>query len=277
MKLKFGKTPSGYIEGVRQQVSDLSRQLEKARADIRSAEVERVRCDQQYTHYLEQSRSEYLDQQGHSLLRAKEAADLHLDDCKWAVHKLDLEMTPLQWILEAPEAFERAKQTLTELVQQHKQLTHEIERLSAMLVKLHERSASLEDRLARESRAAGLALLDDQAEFTMPEGIARLELELRVMRSTLGDETLRLGELKVELESLPARRKEARQDFISARATVVEMELEEKLQEFLPMIARATAARAISIARSLPGGYEIKLPQALMESTRATLEAEVPN
>ena len=276
MKFKFGKKPTGYFESLREQHADLTRQIEKTQADIHAAEADLLRCNQQYNAYLERSRSEYLDRHGVALRQAQQQADSNLQDCQWALSQLELKITPIRWKLEAPETLNRASQTLERLRQLGALLARDIEQVSTNLVKLHERAASLEERLARESRAAGLALLDEGTEFNLPESIAKLEWELKIVRSTLAEESLRLESLKADQATLPEERREARAEFIGARARVAEIELEDSLQAFLPLIARAVVARAEAASRSLPRHYGIDLPQALMETTRATLNSEVP-
>lgn len=279
MKLNpFNKKSAGYFDKVKADHEQLSRQLAAVKKELVEAEA-------QYA--LEKEKQTRLRDAGGSMsMNVPPAASAHwpvftaahqrVDQLKSQVSNLEGQMRPLLRVLNAPGAFANAQKRLAELIAQSKAHTANVETTDAQIAKLNKRIADLEARIAAETKSASQTLLEGEGEFVVPESLTKLEVELRIARSSLADLQSRRDTASSKLGDLPAGIREAERTFIHCRADVAEIELYEQLMPVMSAVARASAARRETSYRHDESRFEIEIPRELVEIAQAALAEEVP-
>ncbi|MBS3935414.1 MAG: hypothetical protein KGZ43_04500 [Sulfuritalea sp.] len=279
MKLNpFNKKSAGYFDKVKADHDQLSRQLAAVKKELIEAEEQHAREHDKQTRLR--------DAGGSMSMNVPPAASAHwpvftaahqrVDQLKSQVTSLEGQMRPLQRVLNAPEAFAQARKTLDELIAQSKASTANVETTDAQIAKLNKRIADLEARIAAETKSASQTLLEGEGEFVVPESLTKLEVELRIARSSLADLQSRRDTASSKLGDLPAGIREAERTFIHCRADVAEIELYEQLMPVMSAVARASAARRETSYRHDESRFEIEIPRELVEIAQAALAEEVP-
>ena len=279
MKLNpFNKKSTGYYDKVRADHEQLSRQLATAKKELIEAEEQHTREREKQTRLR--------DAAGSMSMNVPPAASAHwpvftaahqrVDQLKSQVTNLEGQMRPLQRVLDAPEAFAQARKTLDELIAQSKASTANVETTESQIAKLNTRKADLEARITAETKSASQTLLEGEGEFVVPESLTKLEVELRIARSSLADLQSKRDMASAKLGDLPAAIREAERTFIHCRADVAEIELYEQLMPVMSAVARASAARRETSYRHDESRFEIEIPRELVGIAQAALADEVP-
>lgn len=279
MKLNpFNKKSAGYFDKVKADHDQLSRQLAAVKKELIEAEEQHARERDKQTRLR--------DAGGSMSMNVPPAASAHwpvftaahqrVDHLKSQVTSLESQMRPLQRVLNAPEAFAQARKTLDELIAQSKASTANVEATDSQIAKLNKRIADLEARIAAETKSASQTLLEGEGEFVVPESLTKLEVELRIARSSLADLQSRRDTASFKLGDLPALIREAERTFIHCLADVAEIELYEQLMPVMSAVARASAARRETSYRHDETRFEVEIPRELVEIAQAALAAEVP-
>ncbi len=279
MKLNpFNKKSVGYLDKIKADHDQLSRQLAAVKKELIEAEEQHAREREKQTRLR--------DAGGSMSMNVPPAASAHwpvltaahqrVDHLKSQVSNLEGQMRPLQRVLDAPEAFVQARKTLDELIAQSKASTANVETTDSQIAKLNKRIADLEARIAAETKSASQTLLEGEGEFVVPESLTKLEMELRIARSSLADLQGKRDTASSKLGDLPAAIREAERTFIHCRADVAEIELYEQLMPVMSAVARASAARRETSYRHDESRFEIEIPRELVEIAQAALAEEVP-
>lgn len=279
MKLNpFNKKSAGYFDKIKADHNQLSRQLAATKMELIEAEAQHAREREKQTRLR--------DAGGSMSMNVPPAASAHwpvfsaahqrVDHLKSQVSNLEGQMRPLQRVLNAPEAFAQARKTLDELIAQSKASTANVETTDSQIAKLNKRIADLEARIATETKSASQALLEGEGEFVIPESLTKLEVELRIARSSLADLQSKRDMASSKLGDLPAAIRDAERTFIHCRADVAEIELYEQLMPVMNAVARASAARRETSYRHDESRFEIEIPRELVEIAQAALAEEVP-
>ncbi|KFB76673.1 hypothetical protein [Candidatus Accumulibacter cognatus] len=279
MKLNpFNKKSAGYYDKVKAEHEQLSRQLAAVKKELIEAEAQHARERKKQTRLR--------DAGGSMSMNVPPAASAHwpvftaahqrVDQLKSQVSNLEGQMHPLQRVLNAPEAFANAQKRLAELIAQSKAHTANVETTDAQIAKLNKRTADLEARITAETKSASQTLLEGEGEFVVPESLTKLEVELRIARSSLADLQSKRDMASAKLGDLPAAIRDAERTFIHCRADVAEIELYEHLMPVMNAVARASAARRETSYRHDETRFEIEIPRELVEIAQAALAEEVP-
>ncbi len=279
MKLNpFNKKSAGYYDKVKADHDQLSRQLAAVKKDMVEAEAQYARESEKQTRLREAggSMSMNVPPAASAHWPVFTAAHQRVDQLKSQVSNLEGQMRPLQRVLDAPEAFANAQKRLAELIAQSKVHTANVETTDTQIAKLNKRIADLEARIAAETKSASQTLLEGEGEFVVPESLTKLEMELRIARSSLADLQSKRDMASAKLGDLPAGIREAERTFIHCRADVAEIELYEQLMPVMSAVARASAARRETSYRHDESRFEIEIPRELVEIAQAALAEEVP-
>jgi len=279
MKLNpFNKKSAGYYDKVKADHDQLSRQLAAVKKELIEAEEQHARESEKQTRLREAggSMSMNVPPAASAHWPVFTAAHQRVDHLKSQVTSLEGQMRPLQRVLNAPEAFANAQKRLAELIAQSKAHTANVETTDAQITKLNKRIADLEARITAETKSASQTLLEGEGEFVVPESLTKLEVELRIARSSLADLQSRRDTASSKLGDLPAGIREAERTFIHCRADVAEIELYEQLMPVMSAVARASAARRETSYRHDESRFEIEIPRELVEIAQAALADEVP-
>lgn len=279
MKLNpFNKKSAGYYDKVKAEHELLSRQLAAVKKELIEAEAQLAREREKQTRLR--------DAGGSMSMNVPPAASAHwpvftaahqrVDHLKSQVSSLESQMRPLQHVLNAPEAFAQARKTLDELIAQSKASTANVEMTDNQIAKLNKRIADLEARIAAETKSASQTLLEGEGEFVFPESLTKLEVELRIARSSLVDLQSKRDKASTKLGDLPAAIRDAERTFIHCRADVAEIELYEQLMPVMNAVARASAAKRETSYHHNETRFEVEIPRELVEIAQAALAAEVP-
>lgn len=278
MKLNpFNKKSTAYYDKVKADHDQLSRQLAAVKKELIEAEAQ---------HALEREKQTRLREAAGSMsMNVPPAAKAHWpvlcaahereDELKSQVSNLECQLRPLQRVLDAPQAFANAKKHLAELIAQRKASAANVETTDAQIAKLNKRIADLEARIAAETKSASQTLLEGEGEFIVPESLTKLEMELRIARSSLADLQSRRDTASAKLGDLPAALREAERTFIHCRADLAEIELYEQLMPVMNAVARASAARRETSYRHDESRFEIEIPRNLVEIAQSDLAAEM--
>lgn len=280
MKLNpFNKKANGYVEQVKTEHAQLTRQLEKRQQELLDAEAEHARERAKQTRLR--------DAAGSLSMNTPPAAKAHwpvlcaanerVERLKSQVETLTHQIRPLARVLDAPEALAQAQRKLDEVLAQDKASAQAWSKTEAQIAKLTQRITELEARIATETQTATATLLAAEGEFAVPETLARLEVELRLTHATLAGLQAEQDAMKSQRQSLPPEIDAAISNFKWRRADMAEVELYEQLQPLMPVLARASAAKRHSDYDHREDRFVIEIPQALIEAAQTALAAELPD
>ena len=280
MKLNpFNKKANGYVEQVRAEHGQLTRQLEKRQQELRDAEAEHARERAKQTRLR--------DAAGSLSMNTPPAAKAHwpvlcaanerMERLKSQVENLTNQIRPLARVVEAPEALAQAQRKLDEVLAQDKASAQAGSKTDAQIAKLTQRITELEARIATETQTATTTLLATEGEFAVPETLTKLEVELRLANVTLAGLYAEQESMKSQRQALPQEIKAAINHFKWRRADMAEVELYEQLQSLMPALARASAAKRQTDYDHRVDRFVIEIPQALIEAAQTALAAEIPD
>lgn len=278
MKLNpFSKKSSAYYDKVKAEHDQLSRQLAALTKELNEAEAQHAKERDKQTRLR--------DAAGSLSMSTPPAAKAHwpvlcaiherVTRLKDQVSSLETQLRPLARVLNAPEAFAQARKALDDLVAQRNAHTADIEMADAQSAKLQKRIADLETRIAAETQSAAQTMLNDEAEFVVPESLTKLEAELRIARSSLANLQGKRDAVCAKARDLPEAMRDAEGTFIRCRVVVAEIELYEQLLPVMNLVARASAARREISYRHDETRFEIEIPRELIESAQTALATEM--
>ena len=278
MKLNpFNKKSSAYYDKINAEHDQIRRQL---------AVVNKELIDAEQQHAKERDHQTRLrDAAGKMSMNTPPAAKAHwpvlcaahekLDRLKSQASSLESQIRPLLRVLDAPDAFAQAKKKLDDLVAQNKAHSAEVETTDRQIAKLNKLIADLEIRISAETKSASQTLINGDGEFVVPESLTKLEMELRIVRSSVADLQSTRDTASAKLGNLPVAMREAERTFIHCRAVVAEIELYEQLMPAMSAVARASAARRETSYHHNETRFEIEIPRNLVEIAQADLAAEM--
>ncbi len=280
MKLNpFNKKANGYVEQVRAEHAQLTRQLEKRQQELLDAEAEHARERAKQTRLREAAGSLSMNTppaaKAHWPVLC--AANERMEHLKSQVENLTHQIRPLARVLDAPEALAQAQRKLDEVLTQDKTSAQAWSKTEAQIAKLTQRITELEARIATETQAATTTLLATEGEFAVPETLTKLEVELRLTNATLTELHAAQEAMKSQRQALPQEISAAISNFKWRRADMAEVELYEQLQPLMPLLARASAAKRQSDYDHREDRFVIEIPQALIEAAQTALAAEIPD
>lgn len=279
MKLNpFSKKPTPYLDKIKAEYDALTLELAPLKAELAEAEAEHAAaCEKQ---------SRLRDAAGSLSMSTPPAAKAHwpilceanqrMERLKSKVSNLESQLRPLQQVLDTPERFAVARKQLDDLIAQRKALTTEAQTVDGQLTKIAKRLANLEARIAVETKAASRALLDTEAEFIVPETLTKLEVELRITRSSQAELERQRDATEGQLAGLPDAVRKARDHFIHCRAAMAEIELYEQLAPIMSALARASVARRQNDYHHDQRSFPVEIPRGLIEAASDALAAEMP-
>lgn len=145
------------------------------------------------------------------------------------------------------------------------------------IAKLEKRIGELEQRIAAETQSASESMAAAEDEFALPETLAKLDIELRVARTTRENIIRKVQALDADIAAIPNHLSEAERAFKFHQSEVAEIELNEQLPNVLDAFARA----AVSICTVNGYGrredeYTLSIPLDYVEAARTKLAAEMP-
>lgn len=280
MKLNpFNKKANGYVEQVRAEHAQLTRQLEKRQQELLDAEAEHARERAKQTRLREAAGSLSMNTppaaKAHWPVLC--AANERMEHLKSQVENLTHQIRPLARVLDAPEALAQAQRKLDEVLTQDKTSAQAWSKTEAQIAKLTQRITELEARIATETQAATTTLLATEGGFAVPETLTKLEVELRLTNATLTELHAAQEAMKSQRQALPQEISAAISNFKWRRADMAEVELYEQLQPLMPLLARASAAKRQSDYDHREDRFVIEIPQALIEAAQTALAAEIPD
>ncbi len=266
------KTTTGYYERLKSERTELAQQIEETKALAEAAKID-YETKRQASIDLEarHPNKPYLNEAEGRARRVRDDAYGRWEDLQREIGDLELKHNQLSWRADAPAQMEKVKQTITRLCAEREGLHDDVAKTGALITKLQDRIAALEQRMTSETQAASQSMVDAGGEFVMPEALTKLDVELRVTRATLSERQKKLGVLQDTLKLIPEQLREAKQIFGSARAVVAEIELREQLPNWIDVIALA------AVSGSGHGHqYVIEIPEEVAKAARAKLAAEMP-
>lgn len=280
MKLNpFNKKGNGYVEQVKTEHAQLTRQLEKRQQELLDAEAEHARERAKQTRLREAAGSLSMNTppaaKAHWPVLC--AANERMEHLKSQVENITNQLRPLARVLEAPEALAQAQRQLDEVLARDKASTQAWSKTEAQIAKLTQRITELEARIATETQAATTTLLATEGEFAAPETLTKLEMELRLNHATLAGLNAEQEAMKSQRQALPQEISAAISNFKWRRADMAEVELYEQLQPLMPVLARASAAKRQSDYNHREDRFVIEIPQGLIEAAQTALGAEIPD
>ncbi len=272
MKLNpFAKKTGAYYAKVKAEYDDLSHQLDKAREELAQAKIDHNKKEKHAFKLSQQGSMYYASAAEKEASIAASKASNRVSSLEGDVQALEYRISPLELIVQGPQRFEDDKRKLIALQEKDRQTQAESDRLEASIAKLETRIESVQARIASETQAATQTLIDTEGDFTVPEGLAKAEAELRLAQTSLADLTAKRDAVHVERTQLPAALREAERDLEFSRARMAEIDLHESLLPLMDLFARATVARKVCQRGSDEYKYLIEIPHTNLETARRTL------
>ena len=273
----FNRKAHGYVEQIKAEHGQLTRQLEKCQQELLDAEAEHARERAKQTRLR--------DAAGSLSMNSPPAAKAHwpvlcaandrVERLKSQAESLINQIRPLARVLEAPAALAQAQHKLDEVRAQDKVSAQAWDKTEAQVAKLTQRITELEVRIAVETNAASTTLLAAEGEFEVPEALTRLEVELRVAKATLAGLHAEQDTLKLQRQALPQEISAAISNFKWRRADMAEVELYEQLHPLMRTLALASAAKRQTDHDHREDRFVVEIPQALIEAAQTALAAEI--
>lgn len=266
------KTTTGYYDRIKAECDELAQQAQEAKQAAEDAKAD-YEAKARASHELEsRSSNPYLSDVESTARRVRDDAYNQSETLQRKARDIEGRYIKLRSTVEAPARMEEARQTIMRLGRERDALRADVSKTESLIGKLQRRIEELEQRIANETQAASLSMVDAEGDFVMPESLTRLDVELRVTRATLAERKAKLVELQAELKLIPDRLRDAQRSFTYARATVADIELQEQLPNWLDVIALA----AVSASRDARE-YVIEIPREIAEAARTKLAAELPS
>ncbi|WP_367025930.1 hypothetical protein ABZN20_16190 [Methylococcus sp. ANG] len=182
----------------------------------------------------------------------------------------------LERLVTAPHQLEEAKAELERLAARRAALSAEVQKAAALRGKLEARIDELRRQLTDETRSTAQRLIDAGELAPIPAELTTQQAELIATRQTLEEVGRRIEALEAEREALPESIRRVRDQWLGARATVAEIELQEQLPAFIGLIAQAAvAAHRAGFCRERDR-YAIEIPEEALEAAATALDAELP-
>ena len=178
---------------------------------------------------------------------------------------------PLRRLLDAQEDHEKAQAQLDQLNSRQVTLTSEMAKADTVMAKLEKRIADVQSRIAAENQLAAEALIGAEGEFTVPEVLAKLEAELRLAQTAMNDLTAKKAAWRQEQDDNRTVLRDAEQALVHTRATVIEIELLEKVFPLMDLFARAAVSRSARHWGDSEHEYLIKIPSDKVLAARRAL------
>ncbi len=276
MKLNpFNKKSTAYYDKLKEQYDKLDRELSALRAKLQEAEADAEQKQRRH-HELTQRGSMFssVADERRASFAASEAGN-RVSAIKGDIGQLLSRITPLMRIALAPEQFAQAKQTLDDLRKQDRELAADLAKADSQIAKLNKRVADVQARITAEINTASSTLLNGEAEFVVPEALAKLEAEQRIATTSLSGLNARREEILSSLAGFPKALREAERIFVACRAVMAEVDLYEQLMPMMGALARASVSRHQDTYSHEPGRFEVEIPADLLASAEADLSAEL--
>ncbi|WP_367068304.1 hypothetical protein [Oryzisolibacter sp. LB2S] len=272
------KSTTGYYERIKAECVEVKQQLEEAQAAADAAKAD-ADAKAKYAFELEQRGNQHSisEPERRARLAASEAKN-HADNLQRKASTLTGKFNDLRSIVEAPGKLEQHRAALIDLLRRRSSLQAEREQQVKLIAKIETRIGELEHRIAAETQSASEAMAADQGEFALPEALTKLDIELRVARTTRENLSSRVQALDSEMATLPGQIIDAERAFKHRQASVAQIELNEQLPHIYNALARASvAARIAGFRTSGEHKIEIEIPHEYLEAARAKLVAERPS
>lgn len=278
MKLNpFRKKGLGrHFEKLQAEYNDLDRQLQSARQAHEDAIADLEEKRLAYRELEARSNTTFWSPQEQRLKAQENKAEHRVSETRAVVSDLQDKLRPIIPLVFAPSEFAEAKDALEKLIAHGNALTADFIKTNAAIEKLSKRDADLEQRIQSETEAAAKTIEDGEGELILPVALTQLDNERRVVQTSIAGLHKKLETLRAESKPLPAQIQSARETFIGSRAQLAELELAERLPEFMEVIARAAVSRHLSCYSQKADRYEITLPYEVIEKMTEILNAEVP-
>ncbi|MCW7540663.1 hypothetical protein OOT46_22855 [Aquabacterium sp. A7-Y] len=269
------KNTGGYYAKVKAEYEQLSRELAEAKQQLPLAQADFDEKNRLLRAAEARSSRFTASDEEQAARSACHGAKEVLSQLEWRIRELDSTVTPLGWVVHAPGKLETARQTIKQLKQRRASLEGDLEKTGRVIDKVEKRAEQLRQRIADETVSASQAIADAEGEIAMPDSLMRLESELRVTETALGDQKRKAEELQRELQAIPKQLNDARSSFQHSRADVADIELREQLHLLMNSIARATAAAHESLYSRPDNKYEIEVPHEYVTAAKEQLDAEL--
>lgn len=272
MKLNpFAKKTGAYYAKVKAQYDDLSRQLDKAQAELAQAKIDHDKKEK-HAFKLNQQGSMYYSTpaEKEASLAASKASNL-VSSLESDVRSLMHRVSSVVSIAHGLQSFEDDKRKLSTLQEQDRTTQAECERLEASMAKLTARIETVQARIATEMQMATQTLIDAEGDFAVPEALAKAEAELRLAQASLTDIQGKRDALHAERAKLPEALRTAERNLEHSRATMAEIELHEALLPLMDLFARAAVARKVCQWGFDEYKYLIEIPIDNLEAARKAL------
>lgn len=274
MKLNpFAKKMGAYLASIKAEHDDLKTRIEDIEDELIDARADYEAASEKNTRLRESA--------GRLSMNTPPAASAHWPVVAAASQKVQqLESTlsdlksriaPLAHLLEGPEEHAKAQTQLQALKNRQAELTSEIAKADTVMAKLEKRITDVQSRIAAESQLAAEALIGAEGEFTVPEVLAKLEAELRLAQTALSDLSAKKAAWRQEQDDNCAALHEAEHSLVHTRATVIEIELFEKVMPLMDLFARAAVSRSARHWGDSEYEYLIKIPSEQVTAARKAL------
>lgn len=274
MKLNpFAKKTGAYLASIKTEHDDLQRRIEDIEDELVDARADYEAASDKNTRLRESA--------GRLSMNTPPAASAHwpvVTAASQKVQRLESEMSdlksripPLRRLLDAQEDHEKAQSHLDQLNSRQVTLTSEMAKADTVMAKLEKRIADVQSRIAAENQLAAEALIGAEGEFTVPEVLAKLEAELRLAQTAMNDLTAKNAAWRHEQDDNRAELRDAEHALVHTRATVIEIELLEKVFPLMDLFARAAVSRSARHWGDSEHEYLIKIPSEQVLAARRAL------
>jgi chromosome segregation ATPase len=275
MKLNpFSKKSSAYYDKVKAEYNKMNNELAGLKKQLESAKVAADR---------EKSIYEKLNETTHNTTENKsrqhriwsEACN-SVSNIESEILQIDSRISHPRNVVEAPDQYITAKQTLEDLFARQMSLNSEREKTDERLAEVGKHIADFETRIATETTVAAQSLLSKESEFVVPELLTKLDMEVRLRKALQVELQTKSEALVVELRELLNAINEGQRLYVFWRMVITEIELNEQLMPIMDLFARTSVARYQYYKAGNDRKYEIEISHELIESAEAALAAEMP-
>lgn len=274
MKLNpFAKKTGAYLASVKAEHDDLKTRIADIEDELIDARADYEAASDKNTRLRESA--------GRLSMNTPPAASVHwpvVTAASQKVQRLESELSdlksriqPMRRLLDAPDDHEKAQARLDELNSRQVALAGDMAKADTTMAKLEKRITDVQSRIAAENQLAAEALIGAEGEFTVPEVLAKLEAEMRLAQTALADLTANKAAWRQEQDDNRTALREAEHTLVHTRATVIEIELFEKVMPLMDLFARAAVSRGARHWGDSEHEYLIKIPSEQVMAARRAL------
>lgn len=266
------KTRNGYFDSIKTQFDAVTVKLQAKRDDL-AITASRLERERERLLKLNGPDFKFVDLDS-SQRRTISDMQSQVTQLERVIRDIQNEHRSLADIVSAPARLSEIKTELHDLSVQQQQLQERRQKNDALITKVSQRVATLQDEVAVQTRAAPQQYIGNDKPFEVPASLVKLETESRLAQSTLADLQQQGQDITDVIKTTRDKIRDIENAFLYARAAVCEIEMYEELRPLMKFIARAALTKQQVSPFGSTSEMRIPIDSNLLQPIQEELSAE---